>query len=287
MDIYQCIRPLYYALKVCGLTPFELIDQGNKDNKIKRLRISIIGILYNIFICISIIISILFVLISNSSYYIQSGYSPNIVTIVILYFSLSSSALSAVIGCIIKRKRLLILLENILKFETQFYSHNSKMIQFNRFIKFELLITYISITLLSIYDIWLWGIYYHSELNFLHYVFIHIIMSTLTIEYTNIIYLNYDKFKLINLSLVKDIKKYCQLIDITSYNISINNNYQELRKMNLISKLRNFRRLHYSLHNISDEVNKVFGIQILFFVLSFFIGITRNIYYSLYFVLNE
>ncbi|KAJ9599885.1 hypothetical protein L9F63_009832 [Diploptera punctata] len=303
MDIYQCIIPLHYASKIWGLTPFELIRQGNRDNEIKRLRNSVTGIFYSIFMCILITSNVLFVLISNFSHYLQTGYTANAATLVILYFSFSSSALCAVIGCVINRERLLILLEAIFEFETRFYGSNSKIISFNRFLKFEIFFTYITIILISIYDIWLWGIYYNVELSFFPYILILFIMATLTIQYTNIIYLSYDKFKLINLALVKYISKMYEVQSDgnknnnmftlpTSYNINNNNNnnnyyYQELRKKNFISKLRDIRRKHYALHNISDEVNKVFGFQILFFMLSFFISITNNIYYSLYFMLNE
>ncbi|KAJ9599883.1 hypothetical protein L9F63_009830, partial [Diploptera punctata] len=308
MDIYQCIIPLYYASKIMGLTPFELNVQGNKDNDKKRLVITTRGILYSIFMCLLITISVLFILIPNSAYYFQTSHSANTLTLVISLFSLSSTALSAVIGCVLNRDKLLILLETLFEFETR---HNTNIRSFNIFIKFEILIAYVTIILISIYDMWLWGILYISDLVFFPYILIHFIMSTFTIQYTNIIYLTYVKFKLINLSLLKDISKIyevqsdgnknenknenvfelsnaTQLIDTARYNRNKNNNaYQEIGNKNFIKKLRDFRRYHYTFHNICDEVNTVFGFQILFFMLSFFIVMTRNIYYSLYFVLNE
>ncbi|KAJ9599884.1 hypothetical protein L9F63_009831, partial [Diploptera punctata] len=299
MDIYQCVVPLYNASKVWGLSPFEIIRINDKDNCMKRLRISTIGILYSIFMCILITISVLYVLITKSSYYLEKDFSANAISLVISFLSLTSSALSAEIGCVLNRERLLFLLETIFEFETIFHRH-----RFNTFIKFEIFIAYTTIILLSIYDIWLWGIYYRLDLDFFPYLLIHFIMITMIIQYTNIIYLTYDNFKFMNLSLVKDISKMYkirpyvnknnvfvlshkrELIDMTNSDINKNSITCQGIRNNFVSKLRDYRRYHYALHNICDDVNKVFGFQIIFFVLTFFISITRDIFYGLYFVLT-
>jgi len=291
-DFFLAIRPLVYVSRVLGLAPFAYVKKTLPDGrKWEQIEISSPALLYSFFVIVSYLCFILSSIILKKNFVFIYMSQTEVAFDILLHIASISSLVSLALSVSTNRNtiaRIMYMIAKIdfiiLKSSGEYYKKAKISLTVQLFVIF--LILGFKVT----YDFITWG----SEHGITVLLYSHIHIDTLIewiflIQFVNMVLLLKDRFSLLNahlyiLSGISENDNSMEGFYLSSLKRACTINVKEFKSQLTQKDVLTFNSTHDTLLDVMFLVKSTYEVQILFSLLSTFVGTTVWSYFGLCFL---
>ena len=305
-EIFKAVRPLLYVSNFFGLGPYNF---NIKEQQRRRNKKPVLALLYQVFVLSAVVASCIISIKCKVFQYYTTRSVARMTSSVLHWLSYTCTSVVCIIFTGIHSNKISKIIKT-LSAPGEMFSPSKK---FYRNVKIclilELLLMYISILIIGCYFTWIWFLAFNSDVYIIGLFLYYCIITTMEIQFANMVFLLYYRlkalnhtlqtefvFNLSNILIDKNTEKQNLPMNIwkvipqrSKSTLDIENCFQvnENTENTSVSRLQIIRKHQQFLRNVADEIMGAYGLQILFDMISTFIGLTVHLYAPLYFLIVE
>jgi len=288
-DFFLAIRPLVYVSRALGLAPFAYVKKTLPEGrKWEQVEISSYALLYNFFVVVLYLCFILSSIILKKNFVFTHLAESDVVSDMLIHTASINSLVSLALSVMTNRNTLARVMYMIVKIDFIILKNSRKYYKKAKIsLTVQLFVMFLILGFKFTYDYITWGSVHGFKLLFYSHLYVDTLIDWIfVIQFVNVVILLNDRFSLLNaqLSILSDMYEVDNSMEgfyLPSLKRACSVNVKEFKPQLTQEDVLKFNSIHDTLHDAVLLVKSTYEVQILFSLLSTFVGTTIWSYFGL------